>query len=236
MTIEEYLQKVAFFIGVAKEDIKVVVQEVDQRLEVNLTIPEKEASVFIGSRGASLHALQYLTRLTFRDEYPDKKIVLDINQYRTEKEADLIENAKKRARSVLETGRSITFQNLNSYERYLVHSALADDPEFEDVETESEDVRDERWLVVRLKDDSQSFDDLESDDFNEGELGEEELDLDELENESDPSTSGDLNESSEPNNLNDLNDPGSSGSLGNSDNLDNSDSLKDSDDSDEWED
>ena len=151
MKITQYLKKICLFSGLSQEAVEVVVQEVEDRIEVNLAVPDKDASLFIGRKGETLYALQYLLRLTFKDEFPDQNLVLDINEYRHEKEQKLIEKAIASAQRVSETGQPVTFRYLNSYERYLVHSAVADDPTLDEVTTESEDVDNDRWLTIKTK-------------------------------------------------------------------------------------
>lgn len=151
MKITQYLEKICLFVGVPQESVEVVSQEVEDRVETNLLISEEDANLFIGSNGDTLYSLQYLLRLTFKDDYPDKNLVLDINGYRDQKEQKLVDKAVVCAQRVSETGQPVTFRHLNSYERYLVHAAVAEDPTLDKVLTESEDVDGERWLVIKCK-------------------------------------------------------------------------------------
>ena len=157
MKISQYLEKVCLFAGLEQESVEVIIQEIEDRIEVNLMVPEEDASLFIGSKGETLYALQYLLRLTFKDEFPDTNLVLDINGYRQQKEQKLIEKAMTSAQKVSETGQPVTFRYLNSYERYLIHTAVAEEASLEGITTESEDVelegvKNERWLTIKVKD------------------------------------------------------------------------------------
>jgi spoIIIJ-associated protein len=99
-----------------------------------------------------LEALEILTRLAHLDELKEgERLIIDINGYRKEKEQKLRERALKAAQGVLETGREYVFNDLNSYERYLVHSAIGESPEVTGVETFSENDAYGRVLIVRLK-------------------------------------------------------------------------------------
>ncbi len=151
MTIQDYLYKTTSFIGLSKDEIKIEAEEKEDRVEVGLIVPEDKASQFIGVKGRNLYALQHLIRLVFRDEYPNKNVVLDINQYRGEKEEQLINEALRAASKVQETGQEEVYRNLNSYERYLIHSAIAEADDLSDVATYSSDVNEQRWLTICLK-------------------------------------------------------------------------------------
>lgn len=151
MTIQEYLEKTVVFIGIDPETIDVNVKQKQDRIEIELTVPEEKTSQFIGGQGRNLFALQHLVRLVFRNDFPDKNIVLDINDYRVEKEQELVQEVKQAAEQVIETGQEKVYRYLNSYERYLVHSAIAEDANFKAVTTYSADVDNQRWLTICLK-------------------------------------------------------------------------------------
>jgi spoIIIJ-associated protein len=108
----------------------------------------------IGNRGETLEAIELLTKLSFKDEYPDKLIVLDINQYKIRQEERLKEKALSLAQRVLETGMPCEFRYLNSYERHLVHEVIAENPDFKDLQSHSEDRDLGRVLIVDLKNNS----------------------------------------------------------------------------------
>ncbi len=152
MTINEYLEKLTLFSGLKEEKIKTEVEKLEDRVEIKLTVPEEKASLFIGTKGETLYAVQHMVRLVFRNEYPDKRVILDINDYRQEKETELINKAKELARQVLQTKETEVLTSLNSYERYLVHSAIAEDEDLQAVTTESYDERNQRVLTIKLKD------------------------------------------------------------------------------------
>ncbi len=58
---------------------------------------------------------------------------------------------KKTAQHTLETGEEKVFRYLNSYERYLVHAAVADDESLKGVVTYSTDADNQRWLIICLE-------------------------------------------------------------------------------------
>ncbi len=151
MTIEEYLTKVCTYLGLEAAQFELKVDQLEDRIEIALNVDEDLASAFIGSQGETLYALEYLTRLTFKDEHPEKSIILDVNDYRAQKEESLIHKAKRLAQEVLEQGHPMSLNYLNSYERYLVHQAIGEDPEFSELETFSQDGESGRELIIGFK-------------------------------------------------------------------------------------
>lgn len=73
-------------------------------------------------------------------------IFFDINNYRREREELIAELARAAARKVLATGEEIPLPAMNSYERRLVHVALAAHPE---VTTESVGAGKSRYVTVK---------------------------------------------------------------------------------------
>lgn len=91
-----------------------------------------DSSLAIGRKGQTLDALQTLvTRITART-YPEvlgrTKIVVDVGGYRERRVANLLETARKAAEEVRTGGEPAVLEPLNSYERFLVHNALKEDP------------------------------------------------------------------------------------------------------------
>jgi spoIIIJ-associated protein len=150
MKIQEYLEKLIKHLGV-EEEFEIVLEETDVRLNIAITVPASDVALLIGNRGETLEALELLTKLSFKDEFKDKRIMLDINEYRSAAESRLKEKALLLANKVLETKEPQEIYGLNSYERYLVHTALAEDETFKDLESLSEDQDEERVLIIKLK-------------------------------------------------------------------------------------
>lgn len=150
MSIQEYLEKLIQHLGV-DEEFEIVLHEAEDRLKIVISVPGTEAALLIGNRGETLEALELLTKLSFKDTYPDKRIMLDVNDYRASMEDKLKTRALDIAYHVLETGRTQEMGGLNSYERYLVHAAIIEDAGLQEVESISEDRDTERVLLIRLK-------------------------------------------------------------------------------------
>ncbi|MDE6504693.1 MAG: protein jag [Clostridia bacterium] len=114
----------------------------------NLTInikTENSARV-IGKRGDVLDAIQCMAGAVAnigRDEY--KKVVVDCENYRAQREQTLKELAQKLAKNAVETGRKMILEPMTPYERRIIHAALIDNTE---VKTVSEGREPARFIVV----------------------------------------------------------------------------------------
>ena len=87
------------------------------------------------------HFLQMVAR---KNEWPP--VVLDVNNYRQERERLITELARAAAKKVSQTRQEVYLPSMNSYERRIVHVELAVHPE---VKTESVGEAKERHVVVK---------------------------------------------------------------------------------------
>jgi spoIIIJ-associated protein len=101
----------------------------------------------VGQRGATLEALQELTRLAvFRQTGTPSRLLLDVGGYRASRRKDLAAVAKNAAEKVKEYGEAIKLEPMNAFERKCVHDVINALP---GVESESEGVEPARRIVVR---------------------------------------------------------------------------------------
>ena len=84
-----------------------------------------EMGKLIGYRGEGMSSLQHiLNSLASKQEF-DTHIILDIEGYKARREQALINLAKKTANKVLISHKNIAIEPMNSYERRIIHSAVA---------------------------------------------------------------------------------------------------------------
>lgn len=163
MTIDTFLMQLCEHCGIAPDQIEVTINEVDDRLEIQLNVPEEESGRFIGYHGDALQAMQRVLRLAFEQQYPEKKIILNVNDYRERRLAQLEEKVRSIAEQVLADGRSYTFSNfIPSHERYAIHTALATVPDGEKLESYSQGDGMARRLTIALREETNDGDATES--------------------------------------------------------------------------
>ena len=105
--------------------------------------------ILIGRRGETLDALQYLTSLRInRGQENYTRVTLDTENYRAKREDTLIRLANRMANRAVKTGRKVSLEPMNPYERRIIHSALQAN---EAVDTHSEGDEPNRHVVITLR-------------------------------------------------------------------------------------
>jgi len=105
--------------------------------------------ILIGRRGETLDAVQYLTSLKVnrgREGYI--RVTLDTENYRAKREDTLIRLANRMANRALRTGRKVSLEPMNPYERRIIHYALQ---QTSGVTTHSEGEEPNRHVVITNK-------------------------------------------------------------------------------------
>ena len=102
------------------------VEETPEATRINLE--GEDGGVLVRRGGEGLQALQHLVATAFRRQLgDDNRIVIDCNNFRRDKDAEL----RQMARFIADKARSSGPQEmgpLNPYERRIVHMAIAEDP------------------------------------------------------------------------------------------------------------
>jgi spoIIIJ-associated protein len=101
----------------------------------------------VGPRGATLEALQELTRLAvFKNTGEPSRLLLDIGGYREQRRKELAAVAKNAVEKVRELGEPVKLEPMSAFERKCVHDVVNAS---EGVASESEGVEPNRRIVVR---------------------------------------------------------------------------------------
>ncbi|MBO5526264.1 MAG: protein jag [Clostridia bacterium] len=127
-------------------DITATSELVSEEEKIVINITAANANAVIGKKGEVLDALQALAGAvanTGREDY--RRVVVDCENYREEREASLKAHAMKLADKAVATGRKIRLDPMNPYERRIVHAALAAK---EEVKTISEGKEPNRFIVI----------------------------------------------------------------------------------------
>ena len=122
-----------------------------RRREDNITIKifSDHNAVLIGHNGRTIEALQTIIRQIINNETKNYiGIILDVENYKDKKNHSIELLAKKVAREVAKTKFETKLDSMNSYERRIVHSTLANDKY---VYTESVGEEPNRCVVIKPK-------------------------------------------------------------------------------------
>ena len=103
--------------------------------------------VLIGKGGNTLKALEHLVKQKINTEFNVHQLInLDIENYREKQERRLVRLAKNIAKDVLKTNVEVHLENMNAYDRRIIHNALTN---FKGVITTSIGEEPERHIVIK---------------------------------------------------------------------------------------
>jgi len=116
---------------------------------VILNVVDGDLGTLIGRRGQTIDALQYLLRLILTRQVKSKiPVMVDVEGYKKRRYEDLRMMALNVAEQVKSRKSSIRLEPMPPFERRIIHTTLASDPE---IQTESIGEGDDRKVVVRPK-------------------------------------------------------------------------------------
>ena len=116
----------------------------------NVLLVTDNNPIIIGKDGRTIDAIQLLIRQALTTQVGKNiKVIVDASDYRNNKQRNFEREIKKIAKEVLKTRVEAKLDPMNSYNRRIVHSLLAD---YENIETESFGETPNRYVVIRYKD------------------------------------------------------------------------------------
>ena len=117
--------------------------------QITIKMYSDNNSILIGHEGKTLKALTTIIKQVVYNkvgEYP--YLLLDVENYKAKQEKYLIRLAKNIAKEVGHTKVEVELEDMNSYERRIIHNALTDNKY---VYTESTGVEPHRHIVIKPK-------------------------------------------------------------------------------------
>lgn len=103
--------------------------------------------VLIGRSGNTLKALEYIVKQKISNDFGVHPYLnLDVENYREKNVKRLERLAKNLAKDVVRTNTEIHMDNMNAYDRRIVHNALTN---FKGIKTESEGEEPNRHIVIK---------------------------------------------------------------------------------------
>jgi len=130
---------------------------VDEEGITRIIVSGSDATMLIGHHGDTLDAFQYLANLAANREFKsgDKnhnRVTVDIEDYRSKREATLRALARRMANKAIKYGKSVMLEPMNPYERRIIHSEIQN---IEGVSTNSIGSENNRKVVIYLTDNKQ---------------------------------------------------------------------------------
>lgn len=115
--------------------------------QINVKMYSDNNSILIGKNGQTLKALQIIVKQVIYNKikmYP--YILLDVENYKDSQKYHLERLAKNVAKEVVRTKVPASLENMNSYERRIVHNVLTN---FKGITTMSEGEEPNRHIVIK---------------------------------------------------------------------------------------
>lgn len=145
------------------EEVKNYIQEIVKNLglevnfetslrerQINIQMYADNNAILIGKNGATLKSLEVLAKQKIFNQYGTYiSLNLDVENYKEKRIKNLEHLAKQTAREVRNTKTEVILENMNSFERRIVHNILTD---FKGVTTVSEGEEPNRHIIIKPTD------------------------------------------------------------------------------------
>ena len=143
--IENYLGEVIEHLGLLVNFESNIREEI-----INITMYSNNNPILIGKNGQTLKALETIVKNKVKQDWGfSPKIILDVENYKERKIDNLERLAIKVAKEVRATKVDAELENMNSFERRIIHNKLTN---FKGVATESVGVEPNRHVVIKSVD------------------------------------------------------------------------------------
>ena len=121
----------------------------ENRIEIKIFSDNN--AILIGKNGRTMQSLQTILRFILKNHIAsDLSVMLDVENYKEKRNRNIEYLAKKVARDVAKTKVETKLDNMNSYERRIVHNILSDNKY---VYTVSEGEEPNRHVIIKPRED-----------------------------------------------------------------------------------
>lgn len=152
ITKEEIINTIKSFIKELSKNMNLEINS-EIRIEdnnINILLVSDNNNILIGKDGKTLNAIQVILRQSFKElNQFDLRIIVDVSNYKAKKIKNLEYEVRKICKEVLKTKVEVKLDPMNSYERRIVHSIVA---EFEGLQSISYGESPNRYTVIKIKD------------------------------------------------------------------------------------
>ena len=140
--VKEYLKTLTELMG-----LEVTFESRIRNEQICVKMYSDNNSILIGKDGKTLSALMTIVKQMLSNKYSiHPHIILDVENYKEKQEKRLERLAKNIAREVVKTKVDVKLDNMNSYERRIIHNILSENDK---VTTISEGEEPERHIVIK---------------------------------------------------------------------------------------
>ena len=142
--VKDYLKNITNLMG-----LEVTFETKIRDEQICIKMYSDNNSILIGKDGRTLSSLMFIVKQMLSNNFNiHPHIILDVENYKEKQEKNLERLAKRIAREVERTKVDVKLDNMNSYERRIIHNTLSNNDK---VTTISEGEEPNRHVVIKLK-------------------------------------------------------------------------------------
>lgn len=128
IVIKEIVENILNKLSVNFEDVTVH----EDSDNIRFAVKSDDSGILIGSEGKNIRALNYIIKqIVWRndsEEVKNIKFFIDVNDYQSQNIERIKNKALETAEKAIMFKRDIEMDQMSSFERMIIHSALADNP------------------------------------------------------------------------------------------------------------
>jgi len=117
----------------------------------SVSIETKDAGRLIGTRGESLEGLQLIVNQIMSKKLKEgefKRVIVDVEGWRKQKEEELSQRAKEWGKQVLETKQDLELEPMSAWQRRVIHMVIQ---EMKGLMSESVNEGRDRHIVIKMQ-------------------------------------------------------------------------------------
>ena len=140
--VKDYLKNITSLMGL---DVTFESKIRDEQIYIKMYSDNN--SILIGKEGRTLSSLMTIVKQMLKNKFDiQPHLILDVENYKEKQEKHLERLAKNIAREVVKTKLDVKLDNMNSYERRIIHNVLSNNKK---VSTISEGEEPNRHVVIK---------------------------------------------------------------------------------------
>lgn len=118
---------------------------------ISILLVSDNNSILIGKEGRTLNSIQTLLRQSINNHTGfNIKVVVDVSNYKTKKMKYFEKDIKNICKEILKTHIDVKLDSMNSYKRRIVHNIAN---KYDRLETKSEGIEPNRYVIISYKED-----------------------------------------------------------------------------------
>ena len=147
--IEKYLERLLDLL--LMENYEIIVEDNPEVLILKIALSEEDSGILIGYHGETITALQRFLRTVYGQSLGEKRLVVNINDYRDSREEKIQAMIEKGVKKIEQYGGDYKLYRLSSPERFFAHNLISSEERFSHLTSFSQDSAEGRVLIIQKK-------------------------------------------------------------------------------------